>query len=225
MCTHRDAGAERVLQVVTWIADEKIVLGAAVLFWVYARLGRPEKRDRASSQPHAVRVAVAGVLPHVFKRLVDRKRPDRLVVHGRRHGIPRSGDAWDSFPSGHALHLGAIAGSLAGLCPDSFRPLVWPSITALAATRIMLLAHYVSDVVAGLALGVGLDKVVGWLLAMRAPSAIRISGAGAPRNLAASVPPLCNASLDASASCSGTFSLCGGFVSANGREQPDGSYT
>jgi membrane-associated phospholipid phosphatase len=27
----------------------------------------------------------------------------------------------------------------------------------------MLLAHYVSDVVAGLALGVGLDKVVGWL--------------------------------------------------------------
>jgi membrane-associated phospholipid phosphatase len=34
------------------------------------------------------------------------------------------------------------------------------AILALAATRIMLLAHYVSDVVAGLALGVLLDKVV-----------------------------------------------------------------
>jgi membrane-associated phospholipid phosphatase len=156
-------GLERVLQIVTWLADEKIVLGAAVLFWAYARLGRPENEIARRADHMVCCVAVAGVLPHVFKRLVDRKRPDRVVVHGRRHGIPRSGDAWDSFPSGHALHLGAIAGSLAGLCPDSVRPLVWPSITALAATRIVLLAHYVSDVVAGLALGVGLDRVVGWL--------------------------------------------------------------
>jgi membrane-associated phospholipid phosphatase len=95
--------------------------------------------------------------------LIDRKRPDRVVVHGRRHGLPRSGNAWDSFPSGHALHLGAIAGSVARFCPHRFRRFVWPSITALAATRILLLAHYLSDVVAGLALGVVLDWVVGRL--------------------------------------------------------------
>jgi membrane-associated phospholipid phosphatase len=156
-------GLERVLQIVTWLADEKIVLGAAVLFWGYARLGRPENEIARRADHMLCCVAVAGVLPHVFKRLVDRKRPDRVVIHGRRHGIPGSGDAWDSFPSGHALHLGAIAGSLAGLCPDSLlRPLVWPSITALAATRIVLLAHYISDVVAGLALGViGYGRIVG----------------------------------------------------------------
>jgi undecaprenyl-diphosphatase len=108
-------------------------------------------------------VALAGVLPHLFKRLIDRERPDRVVVHGRRHGIPRSGNAWDSFPSGHALHLGAIAGSVARFCPRRFRRFVWPSITALAATRILLLAHYLSDVVAGLALGVALDWGVGRL--------------------------------------------------------------
>jgi membrane-associated phospholipid phosphatase len=127
---------ERVLQVVTWLADEKIVLGATVLFWTYTRLSR--RTDLA-------------------------RRPDRVVVHGRRHGIPRSGNAWDSFPSGHALHLGAIVGSLTRLCPDRFRILVWPSITALVATRIMLLAHYVSDVVAGLVLGAAIDKLVGRL--------------------------------------------------------------
>jgi membrane-associated phospholipid phosphatase len=47
------------------------------------------------------------------------------------------------------------------LCPDRFRILVWPSIIALATTRIMLLAHYVSDVVAGFGLGILLNIVVG----------------------------------------------------------------
>jgi membrane-associated phospholipid phosphatase len=47
--------------------------------------------------------------------------------------------------------------------PGSFPYSVWPSITALVATRIMLLAHYVSDVVAGLVLGAAIDKLVGRL--------------------------------------------------------------
>ena len=154
----------RVLQVVTWLADEKVLLGATVLFWTYTRLGR--RNDIARPADHMLWcVALAGILPHLVKRLVDRKRPDRVVVHGRRHGIPRSGNAWDSFPSGHALHLGAIAQPLTRLCPDRFRILVWPSVIALAATRIMLLAHYVSDVVAGLILGVVLDSIVGRNLA------------------------------------------------------------
>jgi undecaprenyl-diphosphatase len=154
---------ERTLRVVTWLADEKIVLGATLLFWAYARLSRRDIEIARGADHMLCCVAIAGVLPHLFKRLVDRKRPDRVVVHGRRHGIPRSGNAWDSFPSGHALHLGAIAGSVARFCPNRFRRFVWPSIMALAATRILLLAHYLSDVVAGLALGVALDSVVGRL--------------------------------------------------------------
>ena len=148
------------LQVATWLADEKIVLGVTVLFWTYIRLSRRTDLARLADQMLCC-VALAGILPHLVKRLVDRKRPDRVVVHGRRHGIPRSGNAWNSFPSGHALHLGAIVGSLTRLSPDRFRILVWPSITALVATRIMLLAHYVSDVVAGLVLGAAIDKLVG----------------------------------------------------------------
>jgi membrane-associated phospholipid phosphatase len=76
------------------------------------------------------------------------------------HGIPRSGDAWDSFPSGHALHLGAIAGPLSRLVSKRLRPYVWAGLLGLASTRIMLLAHYASDVVAGLVLGAGLGKAV-----------------------------------------------------------------
>lgn len=154
-------GVERALQLITWLADEKIVLGAAAVFWLHARLTKPESQIACQADHMLGCVAAAGVLPHLFKHLVRRRRPDRTVVHRRRRGIPRSGNAWDSFPSGHAVHLGAVAGSLVRLAPNRFRPFVWPSVIALALTRVMLLAHYPSDVAAGLALGVALDKAIG----------------------------------------------------------------
>jgi hypothetical protein len=55
-------------------------------------------------------VLVAGAVPHIFKLLVRRRRPDRSI-QARKNGISRSGNAWDSFPSGHAVHLGAMAPS------------------------------------------------------------------------------------------------------------------
>src|SRR5205807_5269180 len=84
-------GLERALRVITWLADEKIMLGGAVLFWLYARAGSRQHALAHDADRMLCSVALAGALPHVFKRLVDRKRPDRVVVHGRRHGVPRSG--------------------------------------------------------------------------------------------------------------------------------------
>jgi len=152
-------GRERTLRVTTWLADEKVLLVMVGLVWLGTRL-RPQQDLRCEADRMLLGVILAGLLPHVFKYLVDRKRPDRTLVRGPRHGIPRSGDPWDSFPSGHALHLGAIAGPLTRLAPEAARPLVWAGILGLAATRIMLLAHYASDVIAGLAMGAGLGKAV-----------------------------------------------------------------
>jgi undecaprenyl-diphosphatase len=151
---------ERSLRIMTWLADEKILLGAVGLFWLNARLRSHDEEFRREADRMLLGIAIAGVVPHVFKHLVNRKRPDRTLVHGPRHGIPRSGDAWDSFPSGHALHLGAVAGPLVRLAPRSAKPLVWISLLGLASTRIMLLAHYASDVAAGLIIGAGLGKTV-----------------------------------------------------------------
>jgi len=117
--------------------------------------------------------AIAAVAPHLVKRLVDRERPDRKVVHLRRHGIPRSRQRWDSFPSGHAVHLGALAGALTRFVPPHYRPLVWPSAISLSATRVLLLAHYPSDVAAGLLLGALIDRLVARLArSMRIPTAV-----------------------------------------------------
>jgi hypothetical protein len=119
-------------------------------------------------------VLVAGAVPHLFKLLFRRRRPDRSVrPHGK--GIPRSGNAWDSFPSGHAVHLGAIAPSLARLAPERLGFAVWQILAALASTRIVLLAHYPTDVLAGWGIGLAVNKAACALL----PNGSRRPGAQA----------------------------------------------
>jgi undecaprenyl-diphosphatase len=67
----------------------------------------------------------------------------------------------DSFPSGHALHLGALAAALARTASTPTASIGWVLAFVLASTRLLLLAHYLTDVAAGLVLGAGLE----WLIA------------------------------------------------------------
>ena len=102
----------------------------------------------------------SGVAPsHLLKRVFDQERPDRETLAEHFRGIPLSGKKYDAFPSGHALHVGALA-SAATVLPASQRNAVWGVGAALVLTRIVLLAHWVSDVVAGLALGVLLERAL-----------------------------------------------------------------
>lgn len=157
MATPRE---ERTLRVLTWLADEKLMLTAVAVFWLGVRAAHQPLRIEREADRMLLGVGIAGLVPHLFKRLVNRKRPDRTLVHGPRHGIPFSGNAWDSFPSGHALHIGAIAGPLWRLSTPHVRPAVLAALGGLAVTRVLLLAHYVSDVLAGLAIGAGIGVAV-----------------------------------------------------------------
>jgi membrane-associated phospholipid phosphatase len=148
------------LRIATWLADEKLVAGAAALFWLYARLGQDDRALAREADHMLGCVAVAAVLQHGLKHVVARERPNRTVARSRHRRIPRAGKAWDSFPSGHAIHMGAIAGPLARLAPRPLRPLVWPVLAALASTRVLLLAHYPSDVAAGFGIGAAIGRLV-----------------------------------------------------------------
>jgi PAP2 superfamily protein len=115
-----------------------------------------------------------------FEAPVLSERPDRTVARNHhRRGIPRSGDAWESFPSGHAINLGAVAAPLARSLPSTFRPTVWPALSLLAASRVLLLAHYPSDVAAGLGIGVLVERVTSTFLDRRSHRATRRSGRSA----------------------------------------------
>jgi membrane-associated phospholipid phosphatase len=90
----------------------------------------------------------------------------------------------DSFPSGHALQVGALAASLHNASSPSTRLLIWPTAVALASTRVLLLAHYVTDIAAGLVLGALVRGIVGKLFPRRSPAPEQNSGAPVGENVA-----------------------------------------
>ena len=147
---------EQTAKLLTWGADEKLLLALSVGAWLYAAR-RPRLQPIAN---HILTVSLlSAVLPHLFKRAVDQTRPDRLTVKGHWRGVPWSGRPRDAFPSGHALHMGALA-SAAGLFPPAQRQLARAAAVALSATRILLLAHWTSDVMAGFAVGALLERLI-----------------------------------------------------------------
>lgn len=149
-------GTEHVAQMLTWGADEKVLLAIAASGWLYATY-RPALRPLTN---HLLAVSMLGaILPHLLKSKIDQTRPDRLTVRGHWRGVPFSGRPRDAFPSGHALHMGALA-SAAGLFPPAERRLARGLAVALSATRILLMAHWASDVVAGFAAGALLERLI-----------------------------------------------------------------
>ena len=94
-----------------------------------------------------------------MKTVFDQTRPDRKTVLGHVQGISFSGKREDAFPSGHALHMGALA-SAAGPLPAGPRWAIRALAVGLCLTRIVVLAHWASDVVAGFALGAALERML-----------------------------------------------------------------
>jgi membrane-associated phospholipid phosphatase len=155
----RDTGPipEEVARALTWGADEKVLLVLAATGWLASR-GRSEPLRRAGN--HALLVAVAAsLLPHGLKLVFDQTRPDRTTVLGHVHGISFSGKRDDAFPSGHALHMGALA-SAAGALPPGPRRAIRALAVGLSLTRVVILAHWASDVMAGFALGAALERLL-----------------------------------------------------------------
>ncbi len=162
---HATPGAEEAAEALTWGADEHVLLALAAAGWLYVQVRRPAAHPIAN---HVLAVSVAtAVLPHILKSLFNQTRPDRLTVRGHRHGIPISGQPNDAFPSGHAVHMGALA-SAAGLLPPARRRLARSLAVGLSLTRIALLAHWTTDVLAGFALGIGVERLLRpWTLPRR----------------------------------------------------------
>jgi membrane-associated phospholipid phosphatase len=129
---------ERPARVLTWAADEHVLGVIAGGLWLSARAGN--ERERRQTDHLVLSVVVTAILPHLLKRLIDQERPDRCMVHGPRRGIPRSGKPYDAFPSGHAMHVGAVASAVSWAYPKS-AVVAWGLGGLIAATRIVTLAH------------------------------------------------------------------------------------
>ncbi|MBU6462594.1 MAG: phosphatase PAP2 family protein [Bradyrhizobium sp.] len=148
---------EDVAEFLTWGADEHVLCALAAVWWIWTRSKSPDAR-LASDHVLLTTVAVTA-LPHLLKTMFNQERPDRLTFRGHVRGVPVSGKRLDAFPSGHAIHVGALA-SAATQLPPAKRNLVWSAGAAIVATRIVLLAHWMTDVLAGLAVGATVERLL-----------------------------------------------------------------
>ena len=148
---------EEIAQAMTWGADEHVLCLLAVGWWLYSRSSSRE--TRRASEHVLLCIAVTTVLPHILKGMFNQERPDRLTVRGHWRGVPISGRSQDAFPSGHAMHIGALT-SAASILPSAVRNGAWLLGAVLVSTRVVLLAHWVSDVVAGFMVGLGIERVM-----------------------------------------------------------------
>jgi membrane-associated phospholipid phosphatase len=113
-------------------------------------------------------IALPGLIFTIVKRLVGRARP---MVGGSIDPFLYLPLSWKveyaSFPSGHATDAFAAAAAIGALWPRT-RPLMWTYAAAIAVSRVVLTAHYPSDVLAGAIVGVaGVLLVRAWFASRR----------------------------------------------------------
>lgn len=95
-------------------------------------------------------IAIPGLVVTIVKRLIGRVRPSEA---GPFAYVPFSWRPdYAGMPSGHATTAFAAAVALGALWPRA-RPLLWIYAVTIALSRVIIAAHYPSDVIAGAFVG------------------------------------------------------------------------
>jgi len=159
----RSASVNHVFQAITglgksnWILIPTAILVLLLLFGDWQRVDRATRLAWSTIGALAfylfAAVAGSGIAVNIIKPFVGRVRPlvfeavDPFNFHPFRPGYDHA-----SFPSAHATTMGALI--VAGcLIFPRWRPAIIAAGFVIAASRVMVRAHYPSDVVGGLALG------------------------------------------------------------------------
>ncbi len=123
-------------------------------------------------------IGVPGLVVTIGKRLIGRVRPSELGPFAYEPLGWKA--AYASLPSGHATTAFAAAVAVGALWPKA-RPWIWAYAVLIGASRIMVHAHYPSDVLAGAAAGaLGAVVVRNWFALRRLGFVIATDGTVRP---------------------------------------------
>ena len=110
-------------------------------------------------------IGLTGLADTIIKRIIGRVRPSEAGPFA--YEPLRWKSEFASMPSGHATTVFATLVAV-GLVFPRARPVLWIYALVIAASRIIVLAHYTSDVIAGAAFGAfGAIVVRDWFAARR----------------------------------------------------------
>jgi membrane-associated phospholipid phosphatase len=125
-------------------------LGWLALGALGARLDRDGERRRGWLRG-AVTVAASYGVNQAIKQIVRRPRPQLASLPQLTHTMSQL-----SFPSAHSTTSFAAARAYRGLAPT---PLLYGLASTLALSRLYLGVHYLTDILAGAALGTAVGTV------------------------------------------------------------------
>jgi undecaprenyl-diphosphatase len=147
-------------------------LGILLLATAFLNLPRLDFMVRGVLTTAAVRlgymfaaIALSGLVDTIVKRIIGRVRPSELGPFAYEPFSWRSEFA--SLPSGHTTNVFATLVAIGLIFPRA-RPVLWIYALVIAASRVIVSAHFPSDVLAGAAFGAfGAILVRDWFAARR----------------------------------------------------------
>jgi undecaprenyl-diphosphatase len=148
-----------------WIRVWMLAASRAGDGWLWWCCGLAVLASNDVARYEAIRAAALAVLVgtlifKVLKRAVGRKRPCAIQPHCWATLLPP--DQF-SFPSGHSITAFAVAISLGAFYPPAL-PVLMFCASSVAVSRVVLGMHFLSDVIAGSALGAALGYAAAVML-------------------------------------------------------------
>lgn len=131
-----------------------LYLIVSFVLFVFFRWIRQKRRYADRALLFFSSIALSGIVTNIVKFMVGRLRP-KVWFESGLYGVDpfRVGYEFNSFPSGHATTVFAIAVTCSFFLPK-YRTLFFLFAATVALSRLVLNAHYLSDVFAGACIGI-----------------------------------------------------------------------
>jgi len=149
-----DPGIKLVFRAISRLGDSRVYLVATAFVFVALRFVRRSDALWPFALYAFCSLAATGITVYVLKVAFGRTRPGSLFEYDRHEFILMTfNGSTQSFPSGHSAIIATAAVLLALLAPRLTS--VWAAIAVtVAASRLLITYHFLSDALAGLLLGV-----------------------------------------------------------------------
>lgn len=148
---------QSIIDVFQWITElgksTGYLIGLFMLFVFFRYIGRrPVVANRALFL--FLSIALSGIIANMVKPMVGRLRP-KMLFESNLYGFDVFHMGWEynSLPSGHATTVFSLAMALSLFYPRWRLPFFFFAVM-VGASRVIIAAHYVSDVLAGAYVGI-----------------------------------------------------------------------